>query len=81
MVGLEVQQRGKQTKINRMVGVIIFIVASTALLSWAWVSGIDYMNKKHPDYKGEDLFGDDCVTKMAGRDGWDDDKVHTEGEF
>jgi len=81
MVGLEVQQRGKQTKINRMVGVIIFIVASTALLSWAWVSGIDYMNKKHPDYKGKDLFGDDCVTKMAGRDGWDDDKVHTEGEF
>ena len=64
-----------------MVGVIIFIVASTALLSWAWVSGIDYMNKKHPDYKGKDLFGDDCVTKMAGRDGWDDEKVHTEGEF
>ena len=64
-----------------MVGVIIFIVASTALLSWAWVSGIDYMNKNHPDYKGEDLFGDDDVTKMAGRDGWDDDKVHTEGEF
>jgi hypothetical protein len=39
------------------------------------------MNKNHPDYKGEDLFGDDDVTKMAGRDGWDDDKVHTEGEF
>ena len=61
-----------------MVGVILFVVASMALLSWAWVSGMDYMKKKHPDYKGEDLFGDDCVTKMAGRDGWDDDKVHTE---
>ena len=33
-----------------------------------------------PDYKGEDLFDDD-VTKMAGRDGWDDNKVHTEGDF
>ena len=64
-----------------MVGIIIFVVASTALLSWAWVSGIDYMNKNHHDYKGEVLFGDDEVTKMAGRDGWDDDKVHTEGEF
>ena len=48
-----------------------------------WVEGIDYMNKNHPDYKGEDFldWGDDDVTKMAGRDGWDDDKVHTEGEF
>jgi len=40
-------------------GIIIFVVASTALLSWAWVRGIDYMNEKHPDYKGEDLFGED----------------------
>lgn len=66
-----------------MVGVIIFIVASTALLSWSWVRGIDYMKENHPDYKGEDFldWGDDCVTKMAGRDGWDDDKVHTEAEI
>ena len=65
-----------------MVGIIIFVVASTALLSWSWVRGIDYMKENHPDYKGEDFldWGDD-VTKMAGRDGWDDDKVHTEGEF
>jgi hypothetical protein len=28
------------------------------------------------------LFGEDeCVTKTAGRDGWDDNKVHTEGDF
>ena len=67
-----------------MVGVIIFIVASTALLSWSWVRGIDYMKENHPDYKGEDLFDEDSdndITKMAGRDGWDDNKVHTEGEF
>jgi hypothetical protein len=65
-----------------MMGIIIFVVASTALLSWAWVRGIDYMNEKHPDYKGEDLFGEDeCVTKTAGRDGWDDNIIHGEGDF
>jgi hypothetical protein len=69
-----------------MVGVIIFIVASTALLSWAWVSGIDYMIENHPDYRGEDLFGEDLhiendVTKTAGRDGWDDNNVHAEGDI
>jgi len=64
-----------------MVGIIIFVVAATALLSWSWVRGIDYMKKNHPDYKGEDLFGDDDVTKMAGRDGWDDNTVHSEGDF
>lgn len=24
-----------------------------------YVRGIDYMQENHPDYKGEDLFGDD----------------------
>lgn len=24
-----------------------------------WVEGIDYTKKNHPDYKGEDLFGED----------------------
>jgi hypothetical protein len=40
---------------------IMFIVV--ALISWQWVKGIDYMQKNHPDYKGEDLFGgfDDTV--------------------
>ena len=69
-----------------MVVVILLIVASTALLSWRWVVGIDYMMKNHPDYKGEDLFDEDLsddsdVTKTAGRDGWDDNMVHTEGDF
>jgi hypothetical protein len=26
-------------------------------------------------------WGDDDVTKMAGRDGWDDNTVHSEGDF
>jgi hypothetical protein len=40
------------------------------------------MKENHPDYKGEDFldWGDD-VTKMAGRDGWDDNTIHSEGDF
>ena len=47
---------------------LMFIVI--AIISWRWVEGIDYMQKNHPDYKGDDLFGE-----------WDDNKTHTEGEF
>jgi hypothetical protein len=41
------------------------------------------MKENHPDYKGEDFldWGDDDVTKMAGRDGWDDNKIHSEGDI
>jgi len=42
------------------------------------------MKENHPDYKGEDFLDggkDDCVTKTAGRDAWDDNTIHTEGEF
>jgi hypothetical protein len=46
-------------RINNMeyipVFALMFIVV--ALISWSWVRGIDYMNKNHPDYKGDDLFG------------------------
>ena len=47
------------------------------------IIGIDYMKENHPDYKGEDFldWGEDGLTKMAGRDGWDDNTVHTEGEI
>lgn len=40
--------------------VIIFLV--TTPIVWSWVKGIDYMHKNHPDYKGNDIFGE-----------WDDD--------
>jgi len=42
------------------------------------------MKENHPDYKGEDFLDcgeEDCVTKMAGRDGWDDSSIHSEGDF
>jgi len=67
-----------------MLGVILFMVIGTAFLSWSWVSGIDYMKENHPDYKGEDFLDwddDDCVTKTAGRDAWDDNTIHSEGDF
>lgn len=38
-----------------MIYLIIFIVLSVILLSWAWVKGIDHMKENHPDYKGEDF--------------------------
>jgi len=31
--------------------VILFVV-------YRWVKGIDYMTQNHPDYKGDDLFGE-----------------------
>jgi hypothetical protein len=47
---------------------LMFIVV--AFISWRCVVGIDYMHKNHPDYKGEDLFGE-----------LDDDKAHIDGKF
>ena len=67
-----------------MFGVVLFMVIATGLLSWSWVRGIDYMKENHPDYTGDDFLDcgeDDCITKMAGRDGWDDNNVHSEGDF
>jgi hypothetical protein len=43
-------------------GIVIGIVGSFVLAAMAaifWVRGIDYMKENHPNYKGEDLFGDD----------------------
>lgn len=64
-------------------GLVLFIVLSLGVLAWAWVRGIGYMEDNHPHYKGEDFLNwDDAdLTKVAGRDGWDDNLVHTEGDF
>jgi hypothetical protein len=67
-----------------MFGVIVFIVIFSTFLSWAWVRGISSMKESHPDYRGEDFLDcdeEDCVTKIAGRDGWDDNNIHSEGNF
>ena len=33
-------------------GVMMIVIG---FISWRWVVGIDYMQKNHPDYKGEDF--------------------------
>jgi hypothetical protein len=37
--------------------VAIIVFSFSALISYFWVSGIDFMMENHPDYKGDDLFG------------------------
>lgn len=38
---------------------IFACVILLAVISVLWVRGIDYMDKNHPNYKGEDLFDED----------------------
>ena len=38
------------------IGIIITI---TSIIAWRMVKGLDYMQKNHPDYKGEDLFDEE----------------------
>jgi len=40
-----------------MIGIVIILVILTPIC-WLWVNGFDDMNKNHPDYKGNDLFGE-----------------------
>ena len=51
---------------------IIFaiICISISPIVYLWVKGIDYMKENHPDYKGNDLFGE-----------WDEDNTHEDGKF
>lgn len=41
-----------------MILVFLIMFCIVALISWLWVEGIDNMNKKHPDYKGEDFLNE-----------------------
>lgn len=38
---------------------IIVVSIISIFVGILWVNGIDYMDKNHPDYKGEDLFDED----------------------
>lgn len=60
---------------------VIICLSISAIISIIWVKGIDNMKKNHPDYKGDDFLNWDReeINKVAGRDSWDDNKVHTEG--
>lgn len=41
-----------------MLLVFSLMVIVIAFISWRWVVGIDFMKENHPDYKGDDLFGE-----------------------
>jgi len=47
-------------KTNSMGYVIVFgvMILIVGFISWRWVVGIDYMKEHHPDYTGNDLFGE-----------------------
>ena len=42
-------------------GLIVISVVAVAfiIIVGLWVEGIDQMNKKYPDYKGEEFLGED----------------------
>jgi hypothetical protein len=41
-----------------MVGLVCVVLGLLVAVA-VWVEGIDSMNKNYPDYKGEELFGED----------------------
>ncbi len=59
-------------------GISLFV---SAIVSYFWVRGIDYMNTHHPDYKGEDFlnWGEETAP-WEENEKRDDNKAHTEGD-
>jgi hypothetical protein len=39
-----------------VLGILVFL--ALGLLTWAWVTGIDYTENNHSDYMDDDLFGE-----------------------
>ncbi len=37
---------------------ILLILIICIVIVWRWVEGFDYMSKNHPNYTGNDLFGE-----------------------
>jgi len=65
---------------------IVFLISTIIAILWA--RAIANMHEKYPDYKGEDFLNwdrkNDDWDKLpthSGRDGWDDNKIHSEGDF
>jgi hypothetical protein len=50
-----------------MVGLVCIVLGLLVAVA-VWVEGIDSMNKNYPDYKGEDLFGEEEVKKEDDTD-------------
>ena len=41
-----------------MISIISICLSMSAIIAFFWANGIDNMNKKYPDYKGEDFLSD-----------------------
>lgn len=65
---------------EHLIAILIILIIVTPI-SILWVRGIDYMNKNHPDYKGEDFLNWGNETAPWETEKWDDNKVNTEGDF
>ena len=55
--------------------VFLFIVCGISLITWALVKSNDYLIDDEIDVDENDFL------TSAGRDGWDDNAVHSEGDF
>jgi hypothetical protein len=65
-----------------MLAAIILTISFAGVIAWLWAGGIDYIKKNESNYKADDFLNwDKDINKTAGRDGWDDNLVHTEGEI
>jgi hypothetical protein len=52
-----------------------FILIGLSFLIWAWVKSVDYLVEDEIDVDENDFL------TSAGRDGWDDNNIHSEGDF
>lgn len=59
--------------------VVLLILVISGIIAVLWANGIDYMQKNHPDYKGEDFLNWGNETAPWETNTWDDNKAHTEG--
>jgi hypothetical protein len=58
-----------------MLAVLLFILCGISLITWVLVKSNDYLMDDENDVDENDFL------TSAGRDGWDDNAVHSEGDF
>lgn len=58
-----------------MFAVVLFIVFGIGLITWVMTKSVDYLMDDEIDVDENDFL------TSAGRDAWDDNDVHSEGDF
>ena len=58
-----------------MFAVLLFILCGISLITWVLVKSNDYLMDDENNVDENDFL------TSAGRDGWDDNAVHSEGDF